>query len=285
MTNNLSSQLDQKAIVAHFNRFSKNYDQYAILQREVAERLIDRLELVNIQPTTVVDIGSRTGYSTELLQKKYPQAQVIAIDWAENLLRLQKEPFLKICSFPDKLPLPEAIADLVVVNLSWHWLNNPQMGLKEWRRLLKPGGLLLLSTCGPDTLSELRASFAEVDDSPHVHLFLDMHDIGDALMNADFIDPVMQAERLCLLYSSVSKIVRDLRNTGTANALKARRQSLTGKNRWRTMLAAYEKFITEEKDYPMTVEIVYGLAWAAELQNESNGEVSIPISQIRRNYG
>lgn len=287
-TMNHAPLLDRQVIQKTFNKAASCYDGAAVLQREIADRLLDRLELVRLAPQVIIDIGARTGYTTQCLHQRFPQAQIIATDWAENLL--QQTPgeharISKICAGPDRLPLPSYCADLVVTNLTWHWLDNPAQCLQEWRRLLKPGGLLLFSTCGPDTLDELRRSFAAVDDQPHVHLFLDMHDIGDAMLAAQFNDPVMQAERLCLLYSSVAGLLRDLRATGVTNALVARRRSLTGKLRWECMLAEYARFATGAAEYPATIEIVYGLGWAGDLPGsytDESGAVVVPISQIRR---
>lgn len=292
MTNKTTPLLDRTSVIANFNRAADSYDRYAILQREIVDRLLDRLDLVDIQPEVILDIGARTGYTTQRLCQRYPQAQIIAMDWAEKLLQQAKNTApgtLTICAEPEQLPLSAQSADLIIAHLVWHWSNDGPRCLQEWRRLLKPGGLLLLTTCGPDTLSELRASFAAVDEAPHVHLFLDMHDIGDALMAARFSEPVLQAEHLTLTYASLAKLWQDLRNTGVVNALASRRRGLTGSYRWQRMVAEYEKFASVENGWPMTVEVVYALAWADDLPsshpNES-GEIVVPIDQVRRKiYG
>jgi malonyl-CoA O-methyltransferase len=289
MINKMTPLLDRRAAIAGFNRAAGQYDQAAVLQREVADRLFDRLEWVKIEPLTILDIGARTGYTTRFLCQKFPQAQVIATDWAENLLKpaAGAPDVLRVCADPERLPLPSQIADLIIANLTWHWQDDHGRCLREWRRLLKPGGLLLFTTCGPDTFYELRASFATVDEQAHVHLFLDMHDIGDAMMAAQFADPVMQAEHLCFTYSSPAKLFRDLRGTGVTNALQSRRRSLTGKNRWQRMLSEYDKFSTPENGWPATVEVIYGLGWAAGedlpgSHQDERGEVVVPLSHIRR---
>lgn len=281
--------LDRKTIISAFNKAAGGYDANAAIQREIADRLFDRLEWVRLEPQVIVDVGARTGYTTQGLRQRYPQAQVIAVDWAENLLRQQDhgvdDKVLRICAAPENLPLPAQSADLIIANLTWHWLDDRARCLQEWRRLLKPGGLLLFTTCGPDTLYELRASFAAVDDQAHVHLFLDMHDIGDALMAAQFSDPVMQAEHICFTYSSASGLFRDLRGSGVTNALLSRRRGLTGKHRWQQMLGEYAKFSSAENGWPATVEVIYGLGWAGELPGsypDEHGEIVVPISQLRR---
>lgn len=255
--------------MANFTKSAHTYDQCAFLQNEIAERLLDRLEIVKLNPGLIADAGVRPSYTRQLLQKRYPQAQVIALDWSASSSGV----------------IEARSVDLIFANLTWHWLNEPFQVLKEWRRLLKPGGLLVFSTCGPDTFYELRASFAAVDESPHVHLFLDMHDIGDALMTAQYTDPVMQAERIYLHYSSLTGLWRDLRGAGVTNALAQRRRSLTGKNRWRRMVEEYEKRGSAQQGWPATVEVIYGLGWAEDspfAQQNDSGEVAIPIEQIKR---
>jgi malonyl-CoA O-methyltransferase len=278
--------LERETIISHFNKAAETYEEAAVLQREVADRLIDRLAWIKKAPQTIVDVGARTGYTTQLLRRSYPQAQILAVDWANHLLQspsLNEFATTRICAEPDRLPLPAQCADLVVANLVWHWLDDPARSLREWRRLLKPGGLLLLTACGPDTLYELRASFAAVDTYPHVHLFLDMHDIGDAILAAGFADPVMQAEHLYLSYSSLSGLFRDLRGTGVTNALNSRRRTLTGKQRWRQMLAEYQKFSSSDEGFSATIEVVYGVAWMPEIASTTGeeGEVVFPISQLK----
>lgn len=284
--------LDRKTIVAAFNKAASRYDSTAIIQKEIADRLLDRLEWVRLEPRVIIDIGARTGYTTQFLMRRYPEAQVIAVDWAEKLLEQTRQAApnaMTVCAEPENLPLPAQSADLIIANLTWHWLDDRARCLQEWRRLLKPGGLLLFTTCGPDTFYELRASFAAVDDQPHVHLFLDMHDIGDALMAAQFSDPVMQAEHISFTYSSAAGLFRDLRGSGVTNALLSRRRSLTGKRRWQQMLDEYAKFSSPENGWPATIEVIYGLGWASELPGsyqDEHGEVVVPISHIRRkNHG
>lgn len=283
-------QLETSRIVANFNKVAPMYDQFAVLQSEIADRLLDRLEIVKLEPQVIIDAGARTGYTSRLLRKRYPQAQIFSVDWAEKLLNTAHQAsslIPSICAIPESLPFPSHSVDLIFANLTWHWLNDPIQVLLEWRRLLKLDGLLVFSTLGPDTFHELRASFAAVDEAPHVHLFLDMHDIGDTLLAAQFSGPVMQAEHFCLSYSSAQSLWKDLRETGVTNVLADRRRTLTGKNRWQRMLKEYEKWVTAENAWPATIEVIYGLGWVEDsllAHGHENGEVTIPIDQIRRNF-
>lgn len=284
MQNQSSDFLDRKTVIARFNKAALSYEKASILQREIADRLLDRLSLLGIQPQLILDIGARSGYTSQLWSDYYPQAYVIAVDWAEKMLMEGSAGISKICAEPEKIPLPDQSADLIIANLVWHWVNDPMLCLREWRRLLKPGGVLLLTTVGPDTLQELRASFAAVDEFPHVHLFLDMHDIGDALMLAKFSEPVMQAERLVLTYRQMEDLMLDLRGAGVGNALHSRRRGLYGKQRWGKMLNHYKNFYDKEAGFPATIEIIYGLAWSNDSSlnfQDEDGNVRIPLSTLK----
>ncbi|MBS0350228.1 MAG: methyltransferase domain-containing protein [Proteobacteria bacterium] len=285
-----STLLDRRHIIRNFDKTASSYHHAAVCQREIADRLLDRLEFVKIAPKVIVEVGARTGYITENLGRCYPDAQLIATDWSINSLqKLTANPnLLRITADPDHIPLASSSADLLIANLVWTWSNNGQDCLREWRRLLKPGGLLLFTAFGPDTLCELRASFAAVDESAHVHLFLDMHDIGDLVLSAQFSDTVMQAERITFNYARLAGLWHDLRGTGFTNVLTSRRRGLTGKNLWRNMELAYHQWVSSEGDWPVSVEVVYGVGWAQEpssKQTNDQGEVSIPVSDIKIHGG
>src|SRR5690606_36849372 len=104
-----------------------------------------------------------------------------------------------------------------------------------FRRVLRPGGVLLFTSFGPDTLSELRASWAAADRFSHVNRFLDMHDVGDALVRAGLAEPVLDVERFTLTYPDVDGLVRDLKTLGAHNVTAGRPRGLTGRGRWQRM--------------------------------------------------
>jgi malonyl-CoA O-methyltransferase len=182
------------------------------------------------------------------------------------------------------LPLVEQSVDLLVSNLMLHLCERLDLVFDQFRRVLKPGGLLLFSYPGPDTLSELRQSWAAVDDQPHVQLFLDMHDIGDALLAAGFADPVLDVERLTLTYGDVDQLLRELKNLGGSNAALDRRRSLTGKYRMQAMKSRYREMHLDNR-IPATFEVVYGMAWGPPTEQprrSADGQVSsFPVEQLR----
>ena len=167
------------------------------------------------------------------------------------------------CASIERLPFAERAFGLIWSNLALGWTEDALSAFRELNRVLEPGGLLTFSAYGPDTLVELRRAFHAVDPGPHVHRFIDMHDIGDMLLAAGFAAPVVDMETLTLTYADVPALLGDLRRTGQSNTAGERRRGLSGRGLWQGMLAAYER---ERRDgrIPATMEIVYGHAWKGE---------------------
>ena len=260
--------LEPARVGASFDRAARDYDAAAFLQKEVGERLLERLDLMANVPVRVLDVGCGTGRPTRELQRRYPKAEVIGADLAPTMLKLaaKKQPWLGkaarfVCAEASQLPFADASCDLIYASLILQWCEDLDATLLEWRRLLKPHGLLLFSTLGPDTLKELRAAWSAVDGYNHVNRFLDMHDVGDALIRAGFVEPVLDVEHLTLTYQDATGLMRDLKSIGAHNVTAGRRRGLMGRGRLAAFSSAYEKFRSEGR-LPATYEVVYGTAWA-----------------------
>lgn len=267
---------DKARVRASFEKAAASYDSAAVLQREVSDRMAERLDYIKHQPAVILDAGAGTGYGAAELRRRYPQARVIELDLAHAMLLASRErgrsgdgllkklfkPSLpwQINADIEKLPLADASVDMIWSNLTIQWINVPDKMFAELRRVLKPDGMLMFSTLGPDTLSELRASFAGVDGATHVNQFIDMHDIGDALMRAGFAEPVMDMEKIALTYDDARAVMRDLKAIGAHNATAGRGRGLMGKQAWRKVEEAYERYRRDGK-LPASYEVVYGHAW------------------------
>ena len=276
--------VDPQQVRRNFARAAAGYDAAAVLQREIASRMLDRLDYVKIQPACVLDVGCGTGASLAALGERYPRARIAGVDISEPMLRVGNRqrsrlrwlmPFLRglksaalLAGDAQALPLKGRAAGLVWSNLMLHWLPDPQAGLREMYRVLEVGGLLMFSTFGPDTLQELRACFG--DDYPHTQLFADMHDYGDMLVECGFADPVMDVERLTVTYPSLDALFRELKQSGAACAMSERRRGLMGRHAWRLACDRYEKLSTDGR-LPASFEIVYGHAWKAEPRTIADG--------------
>jgi len=267
-----------------FERASRTYDHAAVLQTEVRQRLLSRLEYVKLEPELIVDAGCGTAHAARELKRRFPRARVIALDIATGMLReAQRQQgwrrrFERVCADAERMPLADASVDLIFSNLMLQWCDVPDTALREFQRVLKPRGLVTFSTFGPDTLMELRAAWAAVDRRPHVSRFIDMHDLGDALVRARLAEPVLDVERFTLTYDTALGLMRDLKAIGAQNATAGRTAGLTGRARFAAVTAAYERFRVADR-LPATYEVVLGQAWGA-MPRET--EVRVPLSEIAR---
>ena len=273
-----------------FGRASATYDAAAVLQGEVRELLLERLGLTDLEPRVILDAGAGTGLASQALKRRYPKARVLAVDSAHRMLRAAAargswlRPLSRVCADAARLPLKDASIDLIFSNFMLPW-SDPDRVFAEFRRVLAPRGLLTFTTLGPDTLRELRSAWASADSSPRVHAFIDMHDLGDALVRSGFAEPVLDVERYTLEYADVSRLAADLKAVGEVNALAGRRKGLTGPRTFAAMRTAYE---AQRRDgrLPATYEVVFGQAWGPR---ESPGRLAssnrVSLEDMRRQLG
>jgi malonyl-CoA O-methyltransferase len=266
--------IDKRRLRAAFERAAPSYDQAAILQREVCDRMLSRLDYIKYIPDVIVDAGSGTGYGTRKLLARYPAARMLAIDiaismhlqarppasWLKQLMITRRNQSTYIAGDIECMPLADSCAGLVWSNLTLQWCNDLKQAIAEAHRILQVNGLFMFSTFGPDTLKELRHAFQGVDRFTHVNRFTDMHDIGDMLVHSGFATPVMDMEYITLTYDDMMSVMRDLKAIGARNATEGRRRSLTGKTAWQNATSRYEVLRKDEK-LPATFEVVYGHAW------------------------
>lgn len=258
--------VDRRQVQRNFGRAARTYEQHDALQREVQQSLLERLDFYLQTPERVIDVGAGTGRGSALLKKRWPKAQVVAMDLALPMLHAAKrnnswlKPFQRVCAEATSLPLPDHSVDVLHSNLCFQWIDDLAALFGECARVLKPGGLLTFSTFGPDTLKELRAAWAAADQHSHVSRFLDMHDIGDAMINAGLRDPVLDVDRYTLTYSEPRALLRELQGLGATHADHARERHLTGKSHYRNMLTAYEAMRADGR-IPATWEVVTAHAW------------------------
>lgn len=300
-------ELDLAEVRRAFDHAAASYDAHAVLQREVCDRLLERLDFMKLQPGRVLDVGTGTGYGLAHLQARYAGAELCALDiapamlhaararlpqpgWAQRALgRLAPQtsrPTHLVCANMERLPLAPNSMDLVWSSLALQWAADLGATLSGFHRALAPGGLLIFATFGPDTLKELRAAFAAIDDAPHVNRFIDLHDIGDMLIQAGFSSPVMEMEMLTLTYADLKALMRDLKGIGAHNAASSRRRGLLGKAAWARLEQAYETHRLEGR-LPATFEVIYGHAWAGDKTRREDGRqvIQFAIGERRRKLG
>ncbi len=299
--------LDFAEVRRAFDHAAASYDAHAVLQREVCNRLLERLDFMKLNPARVLDLGCGTGYGSAQLRTRYAEADLCALDlapamlhaararlpqarWTQRalgLLTAHRSPLThSLCADMERLPLAASSMNLVWSNLALQWAHDLEATLKGVHQVLAPGGLLIFATFGPDTLKELRTAFAAIDDAPHVNRFIDLHDIGDMLIHAGFASPVMEMEMLTLTYADLKTLMRDLKGIGAHNAATTRPRGLFGKSAWARLEQAYESQRAAGR-LPATYEVIYGHAWAGDKTRRADGRevIQFAIDARRRKAG
>ncbi len=263
-----------------------DFEAHAFLHERGADELVERLDALKIAPATVADVGAATGLLARRLQRRYPVADVVAIESCAALGDAAPTPGLasrligrraprRIAAGMTALPFADDSIDLVASCLSLPRFGEPDAALAEIARVLAPGGAFTFVTLGPDTLRELREAWRGVDEGLHVAEFADMHDIGDALGRAGFAEPVLDVETLQLAYRDTAALWRDLTALGARNCLPGRPPGLTGRRRFEAMRAALDA----GDGFTISVELVYGQCWGLPAARQ-RGEVSIAPDAI-----
>lgn len=296
----MTALFDSRQVRRAFSRSAASYAAAAQLQHHVEARLLESLDylddpaLKREPPQRVLDLGCGTGSAAMAMQKRWPKAQVLAMDIALPMLQQARRasshwnPFVRtpqvVCADARALPLAEGSVDVLFSNLCLQWVDDLDAVLVGFRRVLKPGGLLLVSTFGPETLWELHDAFAHADDHPHVSPFGDIAGFGDALVRASFHQPVIDREVDTTYYQDLPSLMRELRAIGATNALHSRRTTLTGRARFTAAAKVYDGMRGDDGLLPATWETISAMAWAPEAGTpiREGGEdiAAVPINRI-----
>jgi malonyl-CoA O-methyltransferase len=297
----MADAFDTRQVRRAFSRAAPGYERAAALQREVEARLLESLDylddpaLQRAPPAVVVDLGTGPGRAAVAMVRRWPRARVVAIDLALPMLRSVPQasrlrlpgmprPIDRVCADARALPLADASVDVLFSNLCLQWVQDLPAVFAGFRRVLRPGGLLLVSTFGPDTLHELRTAFAQADAAPHVSPFASIAQFGDALVHAGFRDPVLDRDVFVHGHADLPGLMRELRTLGATNALHARRHTLTGRARFAAAAAAYEALRRGDGALPATWEVIQAQAWAPEagapIREHGMETTAVPLSRI-----
>ncbi|HEY4368372.1 MAG TPA: methyltransferase domain-containing protein [Steroidobacteraceae bacterium] len=280
--------LDPQFVRRSFEAVSATFDANSAVHAAIRAQLLERLDVVRIEPAVVVDLGAGTAHASRALKDRYRSAQVIAADIAPKMLaqaarqqRLLRR-FARVATDAHRLALRTASVDMVFSNLMLQWSHDPDTVFNEVRRVLKPNGLFTFTALGPDSLRELRSAWSQIDTYTHVHRFIDMHDLGDALLRAGFAEPVMDTQRLTVTYPTFDAFLGELAGSGSGNVAQGRRHGLTAPAALDRVRKSYEQ-LRREGTLPVSLEIVFGHAWTGNLARAvSSGEVRVPVASLRR---
>lgn len=266
---------------AAFAQAAASYDEAAVLARETGRRMAERLDWVRLEPGCVADIGCATGDGIRELQRRFPAALPLAVDFARPMLLAVREHVPRLQRWRGRvprlvnadvraLPLAAGTLDLVWSNLMLHWLDDPLAVFRELHRVIRVGGLLTFACLGPDTLKELRRAGAS-----DLHRFPDMHDLGDQLVAAGFAEPVMDMEMITLAYRRPRQLLADQRHLGVRDELLGH----LGWRQWRQVFRAWQSMPAPDGRLPASFEIVFGHAWKAEPRTHADGRAIVRFAR------
>jgi malonyl-CoA O-methyltransferase len=251
-----------------FDRHATTYDQYSSLQNKISDNLFKKLDLIEITPNLILDLGCGTGRNGGILKEKYQNIRLINYDFSINMLQEAKKNQHKvlgaksefICGDIEKLSFSENTFDVIWSTSSLQWCNNLSDIFKRAKLILKPGGLFIFSTFGPNTLFELKNVTKRISNYQKTNNFLDVLSIKDKLVKEGFSNPVIDSEEFCLTYQNINKLFLDLRKIGATSGFKSKKIGLSGKSFLKLISDGYKEY-SHDGIYPATYEAVYGYAW------------------------
>ncbi len=282
-----------KKVRRAFSGATSEYDSHAELQREIGRRLLAHLDFTKIEPKTVLDIGCGTGFFTRLLADKYKKADIFAADLSETMVKHTRREqarrwpwqgnYQHAVSDAVALPFKDGAFDLVTSNLAMQWVPDPQAMMKEMRRVLAPGGLILFATFGRRTLMELKQTLAHInpEHSNSVLPFPDVMSLGNSLGEVAVEAPVTDADLFTLTYPDTMGLVRELKGIGaSASAIQGRSGGLYGRALLRDIEQHYkEHYCDDDGRISATFEALYAQAWHKEAGFADRDNI-IPIELI-----
>jgi malonyl-CoA O-methyltransferase len=290
-------KLDIQLIRRRFNRAATTYSNAAVVQREVGNRLLERFDMMKLAPQTILDVGCGPGTHTAQLRARFPEANVVAIDHASAMVELaspapsgimakltRKSRESGVVADMAKLPIRHGAVDVLWSNFALQWANDLPALFAEWNRATKVDGVLMFTMPGPDTLIELRRAVNQALQSrvSSLHVYTDLHDIGDMLVHAGFADPVMDMEVITLEYKTTDALWEDLRAQGAMSAVHARSRGLISPRAWQRINDTLESQRDKNGLIRMSVEVVYGHAWKVPPKKTAEGHGIVRLESISR---
>jgi malonyl-CoA O-methyltransferase len=310
---------DSRRLQRIFDRRAATFDDVAFLPREIAQRMRERLEYIKVSPASVLDAGCGAGDDLPGLRERFPEAPVFGTDLSHAMLTRAmrhdvgdtswrrflpasigkalgaRGPRFAQADF-SALPFTAGAFEFIWSNLALHWHSRPDLVFPEWQRVLKVGGLLMFSTLGPDTLKELRGAYAEVEAAhgvpsvKHVIDFVDMHDLGDMLVESGFEIPVMDQETITITYKSPQSLLADVRRWGAypfqrgedSNRDANPASSPAARRLHKALPGALEARRRADGTLPLTFEVIYGHAWKAVPRMTAEGHGIVRLEDIGR---
>ena len=266
------------------NSFSKRaatYDSQSFIQKEVNNRLIERLGLIKHPKSKILDIGSGTGKLSQAIEEKYPSVNVTSIDMSLEMMQVHKEKNHNakcVLGDAENLPFKLSSFDTILSSLTLHWCTIDSNLFLDFFKLLKPQGLLLFSVSGPDTFKEFKKCPVNILEKLRFNDFLDMHHYGDFLLNAKFKDPVVDNEQITLEFPTFEQLLKSIRFTGTNITDSSNRAPIT-KSDYNIIKSCLYNDASDS--FELTYDIIFGYALKPAKTLNKSGKL-IKIKEIKK---
>lgn len=260
---------DRALVKMHRDRAAKTWPDFDFLHKEVAERLSDRLDDVVRDFPLALDLGCHGGDVAQVIGKRGGIKTLIQCDLSEGMIkRANQQNALSLVADEEVLPFGSETFDLIISNLSLHWVNDLPGALLQINRALKPDGLFIGAMFGIETLRELRQSLSDAEIaiegglSPRISPFADVRDAGMLLQRAGFNLPVVDSDAITVSYETPLKLLKDLKGMGENNKVLERRKTVTRRDVMFKALEGYiSEFTGEDGRVPATFQVLYMTAW------------------------
>ncbi|MCW8327224.1 malonyl-ACP O-methyltransferase BioC [Photobacterium sp. SDRW27] len=252
---------DKQAIAEAFGRAARHYDKAAAFQRQVGHLLLDKLPVVTPAGTRALDLGCGTGYfSEQLLHRGY---QVCAADLSLQMLQQAEMRCGQAASYleadAENLPIDDNQFDIAFTSLALQWCDDLSVPLKELKRVVKPGGLMLFSTLADGSLFELSRAWQQVDQYQHVNEFLSQKAIKLALAQAGCPNVGLEFTPITMHYTTAVELMKDLKGIGATHLQQERKAGLAGRKTIQALESAYDEFRDENGQLPATYQVCFGV--------------------------
>ena len=260
------------------------------LHTEIARRLVERLGPIRSEPRRIVEWWAELGGGDDLLRAAYPRAERIAVEadaaWAARRRAAERRPWWSLGSAGARV-LDESASDtdigraqLVWANMAIHLVVEPPSLFARWHRLLEVEGVVVFSCLGPGTLRELRELYASAGWATPTPGYIDMHDLGDMMVDAGFADPVLDQETITLRWSNAESLLDELRQLG-GNTAPGRHAGLRTP-RWRERLRdALQERADADGGIALAIEVAYGHGFKPAPRLRADAPVSVSLDEMR----
>jgi len=251
--------IDKLAIAKSFGKAAERYDTVAHFQRWAGQQLLAKIP--ENEPKVIVDLGCGTGSFYGDLKQRFSQADYYGVDLSEQMVRFasNKQQAHWLAGDAESLPLKSSSVDLIFSSLSIQWSSDLKNLFNEVGRVLSDQGLFVFSTLVDGSLTELKQAWSQVDGIQHVNAFAQLSDYKNAIAFSELQLVTLEQVEKVLYYEKVQQLTRELKMLGAHNITSHRSLTLTGKQRIKKFLSAYEKFRLNNGDLPASYQVVFGV--------------------------